>query len=495
MSSSGSPQNTGATTSPTTSAATWAAQCARHAQSDSPAVVTADSTWSYRDLTRKVHGWAGWLRELDLEPGAPVPCLVGSSPEIYALWLAGAVTGHPLMPLGARLTPGEIAACLRDSDPDVLVVEPAHREVGAAVAAVSPRRLVLLDSAPEAGPEARFEVEPGAIAMVLHTSGTTGRPKRVPFRHDRMAIRNEIYAELLGLTQGSVYSSSQQFHHLGGAALLAVALAAGAAVVPPTPRFTGAGWRELGRLGVTHGTLVPTMIERLLDSGDLPFPSLRVITYGASSIRPETARRMVLEHRQVGLLQGYAQTEGGPLTALTQADHAWAALHAPQLLASAGRPVPGVELVIDTPDEAGVGEVWARGPHLAQPSEDGWLRTGDLGHLDADGYLFLAGRKGDMIIRGGENVYPDEIETLLSRHPGVREAGVVGVPDPALGERVAAFVVPADPGAPPDPADLRSYLREQVSGFKVPTQWEVVDDLPRGALGKLLRRELRAGLS
>jgi acyl-CoA synthetase (AMP-forming)/AMP-acid ligase II len=136
--------------------------------------------------------------------------------------------------------------------------------------------------------------------------------------------------------------------------------------------------------------------------------------------------------------------------------------------------------------------VLARGPHLFRYAGDGWQHTGDLGWLDDDGYLYLVGRKGDMIIRGGENVYPLEVENVLTEHPAVADAAVVGVPDQRLGETVKAYIVPADGAAPPDAGALRAFARERLAGFKVPAVWEFTDSLPRNANGKVLRAQLIA---
>jgi acyl-CoA synthetase (AMP-forming)/AMP-acid ligase II len=160
------------------------------------------------------------------------------------------------------------------------------------------------------------------------------------------------------------------------------------------------------------------------------------------------------------------------------------------VLLTVGRPAPGVELRIEDADEAGVGELVARAPHFMRTDPDGWLRTGDLGAIDQLGFVHLAGRKGDRIIRGGENVYPTEVEQALEEHPGVREAAVVGVPDVRWGETVEAFVVPADPYDPPGVEDLRVHARSRLAGFKVPAAWHFVEELPRNPAGKLLRRAL-----
>jgi acyl-CoA synthetase (AMP-forming)/AMP-acid ligase II len=478
----------------------WAQMYARHALSARPAVVSAAGTWSFRELTERAAGWAAWLEAAGLPPGRPVPVLSGGGPSAYALLLAGACTGRPLALLGSRLTPPEIARCLAALDtggPDssALVADAGHAALGREVAGLAQRRLIVLpDPDPDAlrSGELPLDVPARDVAMVLFTSGTTGVPKAVALGQSRLGARTRVYAELLDLRPDDVYSSSQGFHHLAGAGLLMVALGLGAAVVPPAPRFTMDSWRALAELGTTHATVAPAMIERLLAAGALALPSLRMITYGASPIRPATLARLVSRHPSIQLLQGYSQTEGGPITALTPADHLRAAAGHARLLTSAGRPVRGTSVVIHDPGDDGIGEVWAQADHLAAPRADGWLHTGDMGRLDDDSFLYLSGRQGDMIIRGGENVYPEEVEQRLVTHPGVREAAVVGISHEVLGQEIVAFIVPAEPRHPPSEADLRAYVRAELAGFKVPAQWRLIDELPRGALGKVLRRELRA---
>jgi acyl-CoA synthetase (AMP-forming)/AMP-acid ligase II len=190
----------------------------------------------------------------------------------------------------------------------------------------------------------------------------------------------------------------------------------------------------------------------------------------------------------VRLINLFGQTEGSPITCLTPEDHRRAAAGAPELLETVGRAVPGLTLTIDAPDATGVGEVVAEAAHLSVP---GPLRTGDLGRLDAEGYLRLVGRRHDMVVRGGENVYPLEVEHRLVEHPGVADAGVVGVPDPRLGETLAAFVVAADPLRPPTADTLRRFTRDRLAGFKVPAYWYQIDALPMNSAGKLARPALR----
>jgi acyl-CoA synthetase (AMP-forming)/AMP-acid ligase II len=333
---------------------------------------------------------------------------------------------------------------------------------------------------------------PDDTAVVLHTSGTTGHPRAVPYRHDRLARRCRLNATLQQLKPGSVFATASPFHHIAGLGNIMVALAAGATTVC-VPRFTVDAWRELEPLGVTHALAVPTMVEMLLRQGALPLRTLRVMQYGASPIHPDTLRTAMGQLPGTGFLTLYGQTEGSPITWLSPEDHRLAAAGREELLASVGRAAPGVEVRLADSGGCGAGEVIARADHLFAAGPDGWLRTGDLGRLGDNGYLYLVGRRGDMIIRGGENVYPQEVENRLLEHPRIADTAVVAVPDRLLGEAIKAFVVAADPADPRASEELRAFARAALAGFKVPVQWEYVPSLPRNATGKLLRRQLRTG--
>jgi acyl-CoA synthetase (AMP-forming)/AMP-acid ligase II len=300
-----------------------------------------------------------------------------------------------------------------------------------------------------------------------------------------------VNGRLLGLGPGCLYATASPFHHIAGLGMLFVALGAGAALCP-LPRFTADSWEKVIELGTTHALLVPSMVEQLLDDDRLVRGGLRCLQYGASRIDPGTLRRLLEAMPGLDLVQIYGQTEGSPITALSPDDHRRAAAGEVRLLASAGRPAEGVELHIHDPDDGGVGEVWARASHLMKPDADGWLRTGDVGRTDADGYLMLSGRKGDMIIRGGENVYPAQVEDVVRSHPGVADVAVVGEHDRRLGQRIVAYVIARDPETPPTADDLRAHARQVLAGFKVPERWEFRDELPRSAAGKVLKRLLTA---
>jgi acyl-CoA synthetase (AMP-forming)/AMP-acid ligase II len=454
-----------------------------------PAVITAAQKWSGEELLGHAAGAARWLARSGLPQGVPVPALLEASPEALALVLAGAAIGRPIAPLGPRLTVRELAGCIERLAAPCLVTQPDFADIAAAVAPGLGREVLVLGDLPcLAGP---LPVpSPDATAVVLHTSGTTGHPRAVHHRHDRLARRSRLNTTLQQLRPGSVFATASPFHHIAGLGNSMVALAAGATTVC-LPRFTVEAWRELESLGVTHALAVPTMVEMLLREDALRLRTLQIMQYGASPIHPDTLRTAMAQLPGTDFLTLYGQTEGSPITWLSPGDHRLAAAGREELLQSVGRAAPGAEVCIWHPDGSGAGEVIARADHLFAPSPDGWLRTGDLGRLDDDGYLYLAGRRGDMIIRGGENVYPQEVENRLLEHPRVAEAAVVGVPDRLLGEVIKAFVVPADPADPPASEELRAFTRAALAGFKVPALWEFVPSLPRNATGKLLRRHLR----
>jgi len=459
----------------------------------SPVVVTAEHIVTYGSLLRMSAAASELLAALQVPKHAPVPALLDAGSTAYALWIGGACSRRPLAPLAPRSTVAELSACLREDDAPVVLTSPANAAVAEELAAATGRRAVVVDRLAESGEPLDLEGgDPADAVGVLHTSGTTGRPKRVVLRQQRLAARTVVYAAALGLDSDSVYASAASFHHGAGVALLAVALGTGATTTPMPSRFSVDGWRAVEGLGVTHANVVPAMLQALLDAGALPTGgTLRTLLYGASRIEADLVRRTLTAVPDVDLVQGYGQTEGGPHTLLTGADHRRAAADPAQahLLLSCGRPAPGVRVrIVDGTD--GVGAVEVSSPYLFASDPDGWLATGDLGRLDDEGYLYLVGRSGEGFVRGGENVYPAEIERVLVGHPAVRDAAVVGIPDDRLGHVVGALIVPADADAPPAPDELRRYVRGLLAGYKVPVAWRLVPEIPRNPMGKLLRHRL-----
>jgi acyl-CoA synthetase (AMP-forming)/AMP-acid ligase II len=470
----------------------WSSMLAPALASEHVAVIDPlGDEWTGRELGRRMAGAADWLDAAGIAAGT-VAAVLTATPAALALAFAAATTGRPLALLSPRHTAPELAACIARLPGEVIVTDEDSFELMTEVSTAAGRRLLVIDDPPASDRPLDLDRAGGEIAFVLHTSGTTGQPKPVPIRQARLAARARNNAALLGLGHGSRYATSTGFHHISGLGGHAVAIAAGAATVV-TRRYTTAEWKEWERLGVTHALLVPTMIGDLLARGELATPTLRCLQYGAAPIRPGALAATLDALPGVDLVQFYGQTEGTPIAVLTAEDHRRAAAGSPELLTTVGRPAPAVELVIRDPDADGIGHVLARAEHMFLPDPDGWLATGDLGCVDAEGYLHLEGRLGDKIIRGGENIYPAEVERVLGKHPQVADVAVYGLPDARLGEVVKAYIVAQHPDAPPDVDDLRQWARAQLAGFKVPAAWSFLPALPRNPAGKVLRRLLEPG--
>lgn len=462
---------------------------ATHEDSDRLAVMDDEAgAVTGGELIGKATSAAEFLTGLNMVDGQPVPALLTTNADALALLFGGAATDKPLAPLNPRLTATELGAVVRAAGSPVLLTEPAFTRAADEVAAATGVRPVTVPTLPVS--RSPLSRECGVALFYLHTSGTTGFPKPVPFTDDVLSARTDVLSGLVGFGPDDRYATGSPLHHIGGLGNTLVALAAGAAVLA-TNRFSTDWWRGLRQRGATHCLLVPTMIEMLLADNLLDTVPLKALIYGASPITPHTLHRVLQLLPDIALVNLFGQTEGSPITCLDADDHRRAAAGNTSLLSTVGRPVPGLQLRIDQPDAAGVGEVIAAAPHLSVHASDGWLHTGDLGAVDSDGYLHLHGRRHDMVVRGGENVYPLEVENVLAAHPAVAAVGVVGVPDSRLGETLAAFVVPADPALLPTAAELATFTRARLAGFKVPAYWYIVGALPLNAAGKVMRTALR----
>ncbi len=461
-----------------------------HADNDRPAVIDDSSAVSGRELIQKASRAVDLIAELAVPPNHAVPALLTTNSDSLALLLGGAVAGSPLAPLGPLLSADELAPAVRDTGSPVLLTESAFLATAHAVAEITGVRVVVVTALSVTASATPLASTPPGPAFYLHTSGTTGTPKAVAFTQTVLEARAALLRELIAIGPGHCYATGSPIHHIGGLGNTLVALHAGATIVA-TQRFSIEWWRSLPPLGVTHCLLVPSMIEMLLAENLLDTVPLQTLIYGASPISPATLRRLLDALPEVSLVNLFGQTEGSPITCLSPQDHRRAAEGRTDLLRTVGHPVPGLRLRIDNPDESGTGELLAAAPHLSFHGTDGWLHTGDLGAVDAEGYVHLRGRRHDMVIRGGENVYPLEVENVLASHPGVAAAAVVGVPDSRLGEDLAAFIVSADPMRPPDHGDLRTFTRSRLAGFKVPAYWYDVFSLPLNHAGKVNRVALR----
>jgi acyl-CoA synthetase (AMP-forming)/AMP-acid ligase II len=448
------------------------------------------------------------------------------------------------VPLNYRARPEELAAMLRVAAPRLLLVgeryvavaaEALARDRHGAVGGQAAPRLVLLAQAPppdqhrpanvpclaalaaEAAPVLPDEVADDALAVLMFTSGTTAAAKAVMLAHaDLVSFVFATTEPADEAEQLTVLLAAPLYHIAGLSAVLSATF--GRRRIVLLRQFDAGEWLALAAAErATHAFLVPTMLKRVLDHpafADTDLSSLQVLSYGAAPMPLSVIRRAIaVLPPTVQFVNAFGQTEtASTVTMLGPDDHRLEGSPADveqrlRRLASIGRPLPDVELCIL--DEQGaplppgeVGEIAIRaerrmrgyyGEEAATRAtlQDGWLRTRDRGWVDADGYVYLAGRQSDLIIRGGENVAPEEVEAVLDLHPAVEEAAVIGLPDEEWGERIAAVVVPR-PGAAVTAATLVEHCRERLASFKKPETIFFADALPRNAVGKLLRRELRA---
>jgi fatty-acyl-CoA synthase len=353
-------------------------------------------------------------------------------------------------------------------------------------------------------------VAPAQPAQILYTSGTTGRPKGAVLNHRGLTNNARFAAHALGCAPGDAWVSAMPLFHIAGSGMFALGAASTGGALVLMPQFDPALQLEL--IEAYRGAFlggVPTMHVALLAHPDLPRRDLSSLRYALSGGAPTPAElvRRVEATLGVPLVTTFAQTEAHCSITLTRLDDTPA-----DRADTVGRPLPQTEVKIADPATSeplaagAVGEVCARGylvmhGYLDDPEAtaaaidaDGWLHTGDLGSMDERGYCRIEGRVKEMIIRGGENIYPREIELVLFSHPRVADVAVVGIPDPAWGEQVAA-VVRAGSDPPPTPEELTDFCRTRLAGFKTPRRWAFVDAFPLTGSGKVQKHVLRERLA
>jgi acyl-CoA synthetase (AMP-forming)/AMP-acid ligase II len=489
----------------------WAAE-----RGDAVAVRCADWALTYRELDERSNRLAQALRAAGVGPGARVAYLDRTAPEVVEALFAVSKIGAVLVPLNWRLALPELTAIVEDAGAPLLIAGRAFAASAAHIAGtLAPRvRVVEVGDEYEAWLAGFDPVDPGGrgaagdTVLQMYTSGTTGVPKGVLTTHRNLAAAAET-SPLWGFDASSVSLTPLPMFHIGGIGWAFVGLWAGATTII-VPEFEPAAVLDLlERRRATNAVLVPTMLQLLTavpGAAERDYTPLRSIAYGASPITTPLLKRAL---RTFGCdlfgIYGLTETTGAAVQ-LDAGDHDPGGPRE-HLLRSAGRPYPWVQLRVADPatgrDRApgAVGEVWLRAPNVMagyfnRPEEtaatltaDGWLRTGDGGYLDEEGYLFLTDRVKDMIVSGGENVYPIEVEEALAQHPAVEDVAVIGVPDERWGETVKALIVRRDGSAGAD--ELVAFARERIAAYKLPRIVEFVDELPRTPSGKVLKRELR----
>jgi len=476
-----------------------------------PAIRLDETIVSYALLDDLSARTAGWLRERGLRPGDPVGIMLPNVPLFPVFYYGVLRAGGAVVPMNPLLKAREVAHYLSDSGAAlVLAWESAADEAAAGAATAGASAVTVsgatLDSiaawAPSPDVTRRADDD---TAVILYTSGTTGTPKGAELTHANMRRNASVTAtSLLGLGPDDVVMGCLPlFHSFGQTCGLNAAMLSGACLTL-IPRFSPvAALRVIERDRVSVFEGVPTMYVGMLGEGAsvADTSSLRLCVSGGAALPVEVLHGFEKTFGTV-ILEGYGLSETSPVATFNRRDQ--------RKPGSIGVPIEGVELRLiggddgDTPvtEPGAVGEIvirghnvmkgyWNRPEATAAAMRGGWFRTGDLARADEEGFYYIVDRKKDMIIRGGYNVYPREIEEVLYEHPAVLEAAVIGVPHPSLGEEVAAAVT-LRPGADSTPDDLRDYVKERVAAYKYPRHIWLTDGLPKGPTGKILKREINA---
>ena len=474
---------------------------------------------TYGELDEASNRVARALLDASVGAGDRVAFVDKNSPEQFELLFGAAKLGAVAVPVSYRLATAEVEAVLADARPAVWVVGPDHGHL----AAVAPGDTTVLGIgghdalAPyEVWRDAQPADDPGVVAdadevaLLLYSSGTTGRPKGIQLSHANLASSFTVWDELVGLGPDSVFLVALPLFHVGGLGWALAGLIEGATAVVVADIVPGPLAELIERDGLTHLGLVPAVIQFMLQTPGIDerdFSRVQACLYGAAPINEEVLTR-AMEVIGCTFVQAYGLTETTATVVVLRAeDHDPGGPHAHRLRA-AGRPFGPHRVRIVDPASGEevrtgeVGEIVVRSPNVmvgyweqpeltAQAVVDGWFHTGDAGYVDDDGFVYLHDRVKDMIVSGGENIYSIEIERALASHPDVADVAVIAVPSKRWGETPKAVVV-RRPGTDVTGTDLIDHCRSRLATFKCPSAVDFVDELPRNATGKVLKKELRA---
>lgn len=482
----------------------------RHAQRrpDAIAMRYGDRQWSWAQWASRISRAAGALSEAGVRRGQCVAFLDKNHPACLEVLFAAASIGAVTTVVNWRLSGDELAHVLDDSRPRLLFVGAALRDAVPArvpglvrIVEVGDEYESLLAAATPVGP---VEVDGDDTALIIYSSGTTGRPKGVVLSQRALANHAANLAPAFPFADGDANLVCMPLFHVGGIGYALFGIRAGVPTII-TREADAAAVTGAVRAGATHAFFVPPVIARFLEADEAVISGLRYVVYGAAPMPLPLLHRALETWPDTKFVQVYGQTElCGAVTALSDADHRDP--ERPGLQLSAGKAVRGCEIRVADP-EAGhevpvgePGEIWVRSNqnmtgYLNRPeataetiTADDWVRTGDVGRLDADGYVYIEDRLKDMVITGGENVYGPEVESVLIEHPAVADAAIIGVPDDHWGESVKAIVVAADEV---DAKDIIAFCRAHLAAYKCPRTVDFVASLPRNPSGKILKTALR----
>lgn len=485
-------------------------------------VILDDVRLSWHDLAEFARRVANVLQSKGIRRGDTVAMMIPNTPHFPAIYYGILHAGAAVVPVNVLYQHQEIEHYLTDSGAkaffafemfeeearkaflgaesckDFFVVSAPH-ELGDPVVGENFTKAVM-QAAPTFD---TVQTMPDDTAVILYTSGTTGAPKGSELTHFNMFF-NAYYAchQIMKMSVSDIVLVTLPLFHSFGQTCLMNASVLGGATMTMVPRFeTQKVLQVIARDKVTIITMVPTMYFFLLNTNDgatQNFEQVRLAVSGGSAL-PEDTHRRFQERYGITILEGYGLSETSPVASFTQEGE-------DVRVGSIGKPIWGVEMRIKRDDGSfgnvnDVGEIIIRGHNVMkqylnrpQATRDaiiaGWFHTGDVGYFDEDGFFYIVDRKKDIIIRGGMNIYPREIEEVLYAHPKVLETSVVGVPDPARGEEVMAFVSPID-GETIIPEELVEYLQQRIAKYKLPKKIEIMKELPKGPTGKILKRELK----
>ena len=499
---------------------------------DRDCVVFEGKRYTFSQVNDRSNRLANALANLGIKKGDMVAILQVNCNQFLETYYAVAKLGAMLVPLNFRAKEDELTYMLNNSGAVALFVGDRYVKMVDAMRPdlTSIKQYISIDGKEEnmhfyddllssgSPDDVVADVDDDDMTLLMYTAGTTGRPKGVPMTHNSYGIYVLDNVDPANPDIEEKNLLTVPLYHVAGFQALLAAVYGGRTLVMMR-QFEVDDWMEtVQREKANRAMLVPTMLKRVIDNPDFDkydVSSLRVITYGAAPMPFEVIKKAIEVLPNVRFINAFGQTEtSSTITTLGPEDHVITGTpeekekKLKRLESSIGRPMPDVEMkVIDAegndlpPGE--IGEFVARGPRIMSGyfkdeektakafTKDGWLRTGDTGYRDEDGYFYLAGRGDDMIIRGGENISPEEVENALYSHPKIEEVAVIGVPDPEWGQEVKAVVVLKE-GESTTADEIMEYCRQKLSSFKRPRAVVFVDELPRNPMGKVLKRELRA---
>lgn len=497
------------------------------------AIIHENTRITFSEFNQNMRNLSQYFLKLGIQPGDRVAALTYNCPAILYSFYAVPLIGGVITPFNYAMSPNEIQYCVNDCAPRVLIYQPAFeatiqhlKQNGSRIEHyISTAEFPALLKEP-LSPELKaphFSQE--TTAFIIWTGGTTGFPKGVMISHHNMIAMIAMAGEMLvkGTDKfkesflseklASRMLTALPLFHAAGLFLSLCSMFGGITFITQEQFDIIPTFKIIEKEAATFLAVVPTMLKRIIESPELPkydLSSLRTILYGAAPITPTTLGKALDTFPNLDFVQVFGQTEASPVLCIMDAlDHAKARTNR-KLLAACGRTLKGIEVKIVDPSGkevpcGEVGEIIARGENImqgywgkpektAETIRDGWLHTEDLGKMDEDGYIYITGRGKDMIVSGGENIYPIEVEDALQSHPAVLEAGVIGIPNETWGEVVHAIVVlnkGYEPGKNVTEAELIAHVKKQIASYKAPKSVSFTRALPRSPQGKILKRVLR----